>query len=185
MSAASNQIDLAEAQRFLDLLGPGEQFTFQTFEDKASPTGKRSQLSRILHGTLDQRQDELCHLHEQGAGVFVMVNRGDGKGRKTENVISVRANYVDLDGAPLEPILESPAYPSIIVNSSPGRWHAYWLVSDEPLDDFPPAQLALIQRFNGDPKIHDLPHVMRVPGFWHRKAAPFLTRMTHPTEIEE
>jgi hypothetical protein len=38
-------------------------------------------------------------------------------------------------------------------------------------------QKDLAARFSGDPKVCDLPRVMRLPGFYHRKAAPFLTRI--------
>src|SRR3546814_12207969 len=31
--------------------------------------------------------------------------------------------------------------------------------------------------FAGDPKVHDKPRVMRLPGFLHRKSVPFLSRL--------
>lgn len=67
-------------------------------------------------------------LNEQGAGIFVMVNAGDGKGRKRANVRAVRALFVDLDGAPLEPVVNGPIAPHMVTETSLGRWHAFWLV---------------------------------------------------------
>lgn len=173
-------VDIMHAYAFLSILGRGEKFTFQTFKEAPATAEKPANLTRVLHGTLEQHEKALRNLNARGAGIFVMVNRGDGKGRKEKNVTSVRANYVDLDGAPLEPLIESEAPPSIIVNSSPGRWQAYWLVADEPIAEFKSTQQALITLFKSDPQVQDLPRVMRLPGFLHLKKEPFLTKMIYP-----
>lgn len=186
-AGAGPQPNVQEAGRFLELLGPGEEFTFQTFPDKPDQQSDAA-LRRVLHGSFADLADQLRDLNDQGAGVFVMVNRGDGfvhEGSKTcrtaKNVVAVRANFVDLDGAPLEPVLEARAEPSIVVESSPGRWHVYWLVRDEPVEDFTAVQATLASRFNGDPQVKDLPRVLRLPGFLHRKAAPHLVRVLRPS----
>ena len=158
--------------RFLSLFG--DRFTFQTFDD--SPH-KSPALSRILHGTLREHAATLAGLNERGAGVFVMVNAGDGKGRKAGNVQRVRALFADLDGSPLAPVRAATLPPHCIVESSPGRWHAYWLLSDCPLDRFKPLQQAMAERFDADRKVCDLPRVMRLPGFDHRKGEPFASRI--------
>ena len=157
---------------FLSLFG--DRFTFQTFDD--SPA-KSPALSRIMHGRLAEHAAALASLNERGAGVFFMVNAGDGKGRKAGNVAQVRALFVDLDGSPLAPVQEAALPPHCIVESSPGRWHAYWLVKDCPLDRFKPLQRALAERFDADRKVCDLPRVMRLPGFDHRKGEPFASRV--------
>lgn len=173
--------DLDQAQRFLAALDPGLVFTFQTFDDNADR--KDFRLAKVLHGTLAEHQAELTKLQQQGAGVFVMVNRGDGvvhKGKKTcrcaASVVAVRALFVDLDGAPLKPVLEA-LKPDIVAESSPGRWHAYWLTNDCPLEEFTLRQKQIAERFSGDPTVCDLPRVMRMPGFWHQKQEPFLTKL--------
>lgn len=179
------QPDLAQAQRFLDLLAPGEPMTFQTFMDgpkadnhhAAASARKPQNLSRILQGDLTQHSSTLAQLNQQGAGIFFMVNHGDQKGRKKENVDRVRALFVDLDGAPLEPVMASAVKPHITVESSPGRYHAYWLVKDCPLAQFTQLQAALAAKFNSDPVVKDLPRVMRLPGFFHQKNGTFMTRI--------
>jgi len=85
--------------------------------------------------------------------------------------------FVDLDGAPLEPVTQATLKPHITVESSPGRYHAYWLVDGLPLDAFTTTQFAFANRFRGDPTVKDLPRVMRLPGFLHRKNEPFRTRI--------
>lgn len=172
MTAAVKLVNLTEADTFLRLLG--DRHTFQTFDD----AGKhRRDLSRILHGTLAEHAHALADSNARSAGVFVMVNEGDSIGRKAENVKRIRAYFVDLDGAPLEPVHAAPLPAHCIIETSPRRWHAYWFVENAPLDNFRPVQRMLAERFDADKKVCDLPRVMRLPGFLHRKATPFQTRI--------
>jgi len=170
---SDDAVDLDETNRFLDLLCGGGAVTFQTFDD----SGTDSSLARILHGSLEQHSQELIGLNQRGAGAFVCINETDGAGRKAENITTVRAVFIDLDGAPLEPVLKADLKPSLVVETSPDRYHAYWRVDDLPLDQFESVQKTLIARFDGDPAVHDLPRVMRLPGFYHHKHEPFLVRI--------
>jgi hypothetical protein len=158
--------DANAAQRFLDLLAPGELVTFQTFDESGK---QRRPLSRVMHGSLADNAVTLDDLNAQGAGVFWMVNVGDLKGRKASNVQRVRALFVDLDGAPLLPVRAASLPAHCIVETSPNRWHAYWRVSDCSLSEFTLLQQALAAKFGGDKSVNDLPRVMRLPGFDHCK----------------
>ena len=170
------------AQRFLDAFEPNGKFTFQTFDDDQDRKDKS--LARQLNGTLREHFDQLHSLQEKGAGVFVTINQTDLKGRKAENVIAVRANFVDLDGAPIEPVLEHICEPHIIVESSKGRWHAYWR-SNLNKEDFTPTQKALIKAFDGDKSVIDLSRVMRLPGFFHQKVKGGVKSATFMTRLEQ
>ena len=165
-----------DAATFLNCLDPAATFfTFQTFDDNEGP--KDRTLVRILHGPLEQHAAELADLNAKGAGIFVTVNETNGKGRKAKDVIRVRAVFVDLDGAPLEPAMANGMPPHIVNETSRGRWHVYWRIKDVELDDFSEIQKALIEYFGSDPAVCDLPRVMRLPGFVHRKGEPFLVRI--------
>ncbi|MEQ9465596.1 MAG: DNA-primase RepB domain-containing protein [Haliea sp.] len=176
--------DIAEASAFIERLAGSVDapMTFQTFYDRKDR--KRAELARVHHGTLDEYAEHLIALQQEGAGVFVMVNEGDGKvydGNKScrtaKNVSRVRALFVDLDGSPLGPVTDCHVLPDLVVVSSPSRYHAYWLNVKCPLSDFSTAQKSLAARFDGDSTVHDLPRVMRLPGFWHQKGEPFMTRI--------
>jgi hypothetical protein len=171
----------AEAQRFLSAIDPNtDQFTWQTFPDG----GKDTKLTRILHGSLDELYDKLVKLNELGAGIFITINETNLKGRKTQNIIRVRAVFCDLDGSPLTPALEYGFNPHMIVESSLKKWHVYWLVKDVALEQFSTLQTILAQRYNSDPKVTDLPRVMRVPGFFHQKdGGRFLTHIVNIENI--
>ncbi|MBF0321779.1 MAG: hypothetical protein HQL62_02355 [Magnetococcales bacterium] len=136
----------------------------------------------MLRGTLDQHGAALARLNAKGFGVFATVAATDGRGRKKSNITRVRAVFVDLDGAPLQPVLDGPLPPHIVVETSPGKWHCYWLIDFLPLEHFAFVQKALAARFGGDPVVCDLPRVMRMPGFLHQKGEPFLSRIIQANE---
>lgn len=163
-----------QADRFLTLIAEEEDVTFQTFDDKDK---KRRDLSSIRHGSLDDHWEDLMELNRRGAGIFVTVNATDLQGRKADNITRVRAFFLDLDGAPLEPIYKAALRPHLIIESSPDRYHVYWIVEGAGLAQFKPVQAALAARFGGDKTVGDLPQVMRLPGFAHRKGEPFISRI--------
>jgi putative DNA primase/helicase len=170
--------DLEQARTFLQLLDPeASMFTLQTADDTPA---KRKILAGVRH--MDPANGGLYSLAKENlnrAGIFVTVNETDGRGRETHNIVRVRALVADLDGPPLEPVLSAPLSPHIVVETSPGHYHAYWLCDDCPLEQFGPAQLALAAKFGGDTQVHDLPRVMRLPGFIHYKGEPFQSRLLH------
>jgi len=160
--------------------------TFQTFNDSQNCGALPPE---VLHGRLSEHDETLRGINGAGGGVFLMVNQGDLRGRSAKNVIAVRAVFVDLDGPPLSVIHDSPMKPHIIVESSPGRYHAYWRVNC-PLECFKAVQQGLAHRFSGDPSVCDLSRVMRMPGFYHQKGQRFLTRildlwLTQPYGFDE
>ena len=163
------------ASKFLTRFDEEGFFTFQTFAD--CKTSNASYLTRILHGTFDQHHAELLRLNQQGAGIFFTVNATDGRGRNGTNITKVRAVFVDLDGAPLNAVYDSPLEPHLIIQSSQGKYHVYWIVEGVELDHFTNIQKILAKQFQGDAKVCDLPRVMRLPGFHHRKSEPYLTHV--------
>ena len=180
------RISKEEAQRFLGIIAPGEAVTFQTFDDNQD---RRDQsLASIRHGTLDQHFDYLVKCSDKGAGVFVTINRTDLKGRSKNNVTKVRACFCDLDGAPVDPVLNHELEPSILIESSHRRWHAYYIARDVPLGVFTELQHAIADAFDGDHACCDNPRVMRLPGFLHQKvkndvrSEPFMTRIEQSHE---
>lgn len=148
--------------------------TIQTFDD--SPA-RRGGLARILHGPLTRHAAHLDALNRIGAGIFMMVNAGDLRGRTSANVVELRALFIDADG-PLNRPYQLP--PSILVRSARGE-HAYWLVGAgaDLLGRFTASQKHLASFYGTDPAVCDLARVMRLPGFRHLKAAPFDVELLH------
>jgi hypothetical protein len=174
-AVAEHCADLESARRFLSMLDEtADAFEFRTFDDDHER--KAAGLARKLSGTLDEHSSQLSELNAAGAGVFVVVNRG---GQTAETIEGVRAVFADTDGAPLEPIVACGLEPHAVVESSPERWHVYWLVDGLPLDAFRAIQQSIAERFGTDTTVCDLPRVMRLPGFDHRKAGRHRVRVVH------
>src|SRR5947207_6301110 len=117
----------AQAALFLRRLDPkAKMHCFQTFYERKD--SNRSDLTRVIHS---KDLSEVTALHDQGAAVFTCVNRTDGLGRKNENITHVRAVWCEADT-----IIQRhfPLPPSLEVQTSPGRYHYYWLVQG---DDWP------------------------------------------------
>lgn len=177
MTASDLNPDLDHVRQFLALLDSDPaSFTFQVIPER---TGSNA-APMFLHGSVDTLADQLVGANQAGAGIFFMVNAGDQRGRRAENVQRVRAHFVDLDTPGIDPLFTAELPPHIVVESSVGKWHAYWLAeAGASLEEFPALQRSLAERFAGDPAVCDLPRVMRLPGFFHQKkdSTPFMTRM--------
>lgn len=165
---SSMQPDLAQAAEFLALLDPtATSFCFQTFDDLKER--KRADLVRILNGTLEEHADELTRLSAQGAGVFVTVNATDGRGRRLANIQRHRAIFQEADepGAPVPPL-----DPHITVESSPGKFHRYWLLDAKAGPTFAAwndVMRRMVKDWKSDPAAKDVSRVLRLPGFPHQK----------------
>ena len=169
--------DIDHARQFLALLDTDPaSFTFQVFPERSGSKVAPG----VLHGSIDELANKLIAANQGGAGVFFMVNAGDQNGRRAENVRRVRAHFVDLDTPGVDPLFGAEIPPHIVVESSKGKWHAYWLAEyGASLDEFSALQRSLAQRFDGDPVVNDVARVMRLPGFYHLKKGgePFMTWM--------
>ncbi len=179
-----NYPDPEAARRFLTALDPDPDpdalHCFQTFNDGPSRDGR---LARCWHGTLTGELPKLKYLNDEGAGVFVTINKVvAGLPRLAENVTGVRAVYADADkperaAAVAREIIKRGLRPSMVVQTSPGKFHFYWRTNDCPLDRFKPLQRGVAAALGTDPSVCDLPRVMRLPGFMHRKGEPFPVRL--------
>jgi hypothetical protein len=164
----------AEAKLFLQLLDPTtDRFTFQTFDD--NDDRKDGSLAHIIHGTLDERFLELSKLNvEKRAGIFVTVNATDFKGRKEKNLARIRSTWGDFDhAASAQPALP----PSIVTSTSPGKWHVYWLCEGLTQEQHQGVLEHIVQAHGADPNATGVLRVLRLPGFYHRKAAPYMVRV--------
>src|SRR5262249_25146238 len=154
--------DREAARRFFHLLDPmARDFTFQTFGEPNSQTGGGAR------STSDRA--EVLKLYELGgAGVYVTVNETDLTGRKSENIRRVRVVWQEADEGHGGPF---PLDPSLVIESSPGHFHRYWLVSDIwPADeqgraDFAAVMERMVESYGSDKNAKDICRVLRVPGF--------------------
>jgi hypothetical protein len=146
-----------------------EHFTLQTFDDDR--TRKDGALTRVLPcaGVTDA---ELRQLHDHGAGCYVTVNQTDLKWRSNDNITRIRAIWQEDDDGFTGTF---PIEPTLVVESSPAKYHRYWLVADEwPADeegrnDFAGVMARMVQDYGCDKQAVDLARVLRLPGYLNRK----------------
>jgi len=93
------------------------------------------------------------------------------KGRRTENIESVRVLCVDIDsvleGKALKKLVSSiKSYGAqMVVESSPGKYHLYWKVSAAlKFETWQMFQRGLAYKFGGDLGLDSLAKIIRVPG---------------------
>lgn len=164
---------VATVRCFLNAIGPkAKDWLFCTYDDNPKRGGDQGEIKPFIkRGTIDDRslREMLRSKNKVGAGVYVKLNKTPDENLKAEDVMMVRAVMLDLDGAPLEPVLQCPLVPHAIVETSPGRFHVYWRVKDFPLDKYVPVQFGLAKRCDGDPGVAKLSVLARLPGFRHMK----------------
>jgi len=122
-------------------------------------------------------------LNDYGAGIFVCINETDGRGRKEDNVIKIRSCYADFDN----PDKELPIFniePSLIVETSPKKYHVYWFSDNIPVECFRGLQESIIYRLDSDVAVKDPSRTMRVPGFYHNKGKRYMTNIVHYTGVK-
>jgi len=165
------QPDIEQAERFLTLLD--EEADCWHFRTIHPVTG----VARPYVGSLRQQARQLLADNAAGFGVYVVVNEGGTKGA---DITRVRAVFADFDPPATAPMPgDLPLDPQIIVESSRGKHHAYWLVDGLQTHEFKATQQAIIAVHGSDPEVCDLPRVMRLPGFLHTKGMPFRTHIVH------
>ena len=135
------------SQAFLMMLDPhAKDFHFRVFIDVKGKTCH----GRNFKGSFENHAETFQSLNDQSRGIFVVINEG---GQRDTEITRIRAVFADTDGAPLNPIIEN-LEPHMVIKTSPGRWHVYWLVDDNfPLDQFKPIQTAIAQKFETDKSV--------------------------------
>jgi hypothetical protein len=122
--------------------------------------------------------DRALELTETGDVCVGVAVRGRRRGRN-EDAIRVNLLWADLDDG--RHLLDAyPISPTLLVESSPGRFHAYWLL-DEPVDLTDQdarhsflSTLKNVQAAVGSDHVSDLARVLRMPGTlnWKRPGDP-------------
>lgn len=161
------------ATLYLRLLDPDPNAIFH-FRTIAEAPGARG-VSKYS-GTYAQCRDQLERDNANGRGVFVVVNAG---GHSAKEITQVRSLFADCDD-PSKPWTSCAVRgrdPHMVIETSPGKWHAYWLAEDFPLSEFKRAQSEVAAAFGTDASVTDLPRVMRLPGFLHQKGNPSPVRI--------
>jgi hypothetical protein len=183
------RVDVDTARRFLELLDPDqERFIFAAGDDNSDRVDRLRAEAKELGrapptlwthkcGTLKRLLSWLEPRQADGWGVFVTVQAMKGARRCKDQLKHVRVVFLEWDRP--GPMPAFPIPPSIVVQSSDGRWHVYWLVDPEhgiTPNDFDAIMDRLVE-LGGDPSARDRARVLRLPGSCHLKRAPQRVRI--------
>lgn len=150
--------------------------------------------------------EKLTEKNKEGYQVYFMVNEGDGvtknKGSTVRNKAAVTfltSLFIDSDECSPQVIRGFlTAYniePHLVVESSPNKFHYYFLIQKTEKDSSSLAKWKACQKalmFLGDhnqnptgcdTSMHDESKLLRVPNFYHLKSDPFLTRIRKERDI--
>lgn len=167
----------AQAIAFFSAIGRDGPLAFRAIMDDKARKGMGVEQ---MTAPFDQAMQKLRRWNDAGYGIFVQVNASDGQGVTAANITAATCFFADFGGTPLENVDRLGIAPHVIVETSPGKRHYYWRVIGITLDQFTVVQKRLIALFGSDKSIHDLPRIMRLPGFLHQKNpdAPTLVTCT-------
>ena len=168
----------------LTLFQPDDIAEIRKFHGK-TPKGSEWHLAKDLKSEYPRLNRE----NAAGVTIYFGCNPRNAMGAKNAHGVSVTRNLVaDFDHidepAFMEVLRKSPfPTPTVVVFSGHG-YHCYWSVPKMTTDQWILAQKNIVKRFNiesevVDPKIIDLPRVMRLPGFknWKDPERPITSKV--------
>jgi hypothetical protein len=88
--------------------------------------------------------------------------------------------FVDLNGAPLEPVMASKRPPHIVVEYAPGKFQCVWNILDMAPKHMRAAQRTLIEVFDGNPNNLNTAMLPGTINFTCDK--PFMVRIHHNSD---
>jgi hypothetical protein len=123
---------------------------------------------------------ELHRRNEIDNGIFFCVNEIDRKldpqkQRTSKMLKKIRAVWADDDLVREQPRSDFPIPPNIVVETSKGKFHYYWLTSTDNIEQWGYVMNGIASKFDTDGNAKDLVRVLRVPGFLHQKHDTFQT----------
>lgn len=170
-----------------------------------------TQVSKSTTKTYTQAQRKLAlsdslKFNSQGYDVFFMVNEGDGIAHKKiarsqASVVSLSKLYLDTDSCPIDKVntylTEIGLVPHLRIESSPGRFHLYFflteaLKSQETIDKWQAISRIMHRlgdvtlhsptKLGMDATMHDYSKVLRIPGFLYPKKKCFV-KLTEDNDL--
>lgn len=138
--------------------------------------------NKTFYGSFEEHIKSFANLNARGAAICTAVNKIEGSKRSKENVVGIRAVWVEDDTVLKHPRSQTtfPLPYSFVVETSSGKYHYYWLTETNDLQTWQRIQNeVMVPLYGSDPGANGLNRVLRVPGFWHKKKNKFATRIVY------
>lgn len=172
-------MDNNSPKQFLSFFPGNQIFASSTDRDipKDDPKYKLKSTPWHYSGEFDDVVKRLLSAQEDNRGIFFTVNELDqsldeGKKRTKKMFVRARAIWVEDDNKRDEHRADWPIQPNIVVNSSPGKYHYYWLTTTENPKEWENVMKRMVQDYGCDNQAKDIARILRIPGFNHCKGEP-------------
>jgi len=124
----------------------------------------------------DISKDEIRKLNKAGYGIYFTVNKFPSRQRRKSLVQRVRAVFVE-DDKTGSLVTDWPLSPSIVIESSPNKFHYYWLTSTKKFKEYDLVMQTMVDEYNCDNHARDISRVLRIPGTYHHKKKKFRVKV--------
>ena len=170
--------NLNEAQRFIQLLhGDADKPQYwQVFHDSKNSVDSLNK-PETFYAKLEDCVEYFNGIQSHNYGVYVTLNKTDGKGREEENIVGYRTIFADIDGMEIPDL---PIQPHLITQRDSTHSHCYWFVKGIVTDDqFKRYQKQVAMFLGSDEQVIDPSRVVRVAGSYNMKnhAAPAMYKI--------
>lgn len=175
-------VDKDQVRRHKRLLHGSRPIILQAYPEKGD--GRNG---AVFSGALKECGPQIGAMVQEGLAVGIALNEFRNGIRRADHVERINAFFVDFDGTvALENFDRFPVSPHIVTETSPGHYHAVWLVDGCPPEAYRGVQTFLAKKLGGDPNVTDVTRCMRLAGTINRKNGQnHLVRIVSPAEGEE
>ncbi len=159
---------------------------FSFFGDKHQFFSLPNKAETGYYGTYEKNAIGLQRDNQAGKDIYFTVNQAKaGIQRTKDRYVKTRAVYIDDDGPDKHGGATEgfPIEPNIVVSSSPGKFHYYWLTSTEDRDASESVLRGMAETYNGDPTCVDCLRILRAPGFIHNGSGQLVTYQVNHANI--
>jgi P4 family phage/plasmid primase-like protien len=171
MSSTNSQLASAPTSAAIDfiklLFEPGDLLCFGFLD-----TNKKWQQAFRTYEVATQPEfiEKLQASNESGNNIYIAMNTYQSGSRTEKNLAAVRTVWAEIDEngrENLDKVFASTLVPepTVVTQTSPGKFHAIWKVNDVPVADAKVFLKAICTEFNADSNAIDGARVLRLPGF--------------------
>lgn len=175
--------DYAQASAYIEAL-TGEPVVTANMWFRCIHDADKTIAAHKYYGTLPDLWQTLCDYNSKGWGIFVNINAfvappagvsARDCSHELNDVWFIRTQAADLDNeftAAQNYALaaQSTCPPSFASNTSPGKYHLYWLTQPyQGNERYNALQRKIRQAYDGDKAVIDPTRVLRLPGFFNQK----------------
>lgn len=175
--------DVVSMRRHIKLLSAKTPIVIQSYPPKSNKTAGLPKFKMCK--TVEEAVEFAASESKRGMNAGIVANPTDGKGRKAKNVQAINWLFADFDSGDtqLKELLALPVKPNLVIQTSKGRFHAYFRVDDCTVNEFKQSQIALAKRFESDESVCDPSRCLRIAGSVNFNHQPNeIARIVYPVE---